>query len=407
MKAVEVNGISVGYGTHTVINNLSLSVDEGEFVGILGPNGCGKTTLLRAMTRILKPESGAVLVNGKEISSYNPKEFARTLGCVNQHTQPAFSFSVKDIVLMGRNPHLGRLQPLSENDFKIAEKAMEETGISHLADRTISELSGGETQRVMIAKTLAQQPKILLLDEPTNHLDISHQIDILDLIRNLTPEITVVSVLHDLNLASYFCDRLILMESGQIQATGTPEEVLTSERIFKTFAVKMMVYPHPMTGRPYMVPQYGFKGGTGTKKIHVVSGGGSGALLFSTLSAHGFTVTTGVLALNDTDAKFAKMLGINSVTVPPFSPITEEARTKAKRMIEESDAVFVTDLKIGTGNLENLNILLETEKPVYLIGEIEDFTGGNADSIRKELITKGAVPVPDAKTAIWHLLENK
>ena len=404
MKAIEVQNLSVGYAEHKVIENLSLSVEKGEFLGILGQNGSGKTTLLRAMTRILKPDAGIVYVNGQEISSYTPKGFARELGCVNQQSESAFSFSVKDVVLMGRNPHLGRLQPFSAKDYAIADKAMEDTNTLYLKDRLITDLSGGEHQRVMIAKTLAQQPKILLLDEPTNHLDIAHQIEILELIRSLTPEITVVSVLHDLNLASYFCDRLVLMEHGEIQAVGKPEEILTTERIYQTFSVRMMVYPHPITGRPYMVPQYGFSGEEGSKKIHVISGGGRGAQIFPSLLVHGFTVTAGALATNDTDAEYSRILGLETVLEPPFSALTEDSIRKVKALVDASDAVIVSDLQIGRGNIENIRLLLETETPVYLIGDFEDFSHGEAVKIREKLIARGAVCVPDVKSAVLALI---
>ena len=404
MKAIDVTNLSVGYAEHKVIADLSLSIEKGEFLGILGQNGSGKTTLLRTMTRILKPDTGVVYVNGEELSSYSPKGFARELGCVNQQSESAFSFTVKDVVLMGRNPHLKRLQPLSADDYAIADKAMEDTNTLHLKDRLITDLSGGEHQRVMIAKTLAQQPKILLLDEPTNHLDIAHQIEILELVRSLTPEITVVSVLHDLNLASYFCDRLVLMDHGEIQSVGKPEDILTTEQIYQTFSVRMMVYPHPITGRPYMVPQYGFPGGEGFKKVHVISGGGRGAQIFPSLLVHGFIVTAGALATNDTDARYARILGIKTVLEPPFSELSEDSVRKVRELVDASDAVIVSDMQIGRGNIENIRLLLETKTPIYLIGNFEDFTHGDAVKIREKLISRGAVCVPDAKSAILALI---
>ncbi|HJJ61882.1 MAG TPA: ABC transporter ATP-binding protein, partial [Methanocorpusculum sp.] len=204
--AAEAKDITVGYGDHTVLKSVSLDIEQGGFIGILGPNGCGKTTFLRSLSKVLKPEDGVVYIDGKTVSSYDAKTFAKTLGCVSQETETGFEFTVKDIVLMGRHPHIGRLTPLKAEDYAIAEEAMRFTNVLSFKDRLVTELSGGERQRVLIAKTLAQQPKILLLDEPTNHLDVCHQIEILQLIRSLTPKITVIGVLHDLNLASYFCD---------------------------------------------------------------------------------------------------------------------------------------------------------------------------------------------------------
>ncbi len=274
MNGIEVSHLSSGYPEHTVIEDLSLEIEQGGFIGIIGPNGCGKTTLLKSMTRILKPESGVVYVDGKELTTYDAKEFAKIVGCVNQVTDTAFAFSVKDIVMMGRYPYIGKLRPLSEDDLHIVDEAMKYAQVLDLKERFITELSGGERQRVLIARTLAQQPKILLLDEPTNHLDICHQIDILQLLRTLTPNITVVCVLHDLNLASAYCDRLVMMNEGKIVAQGTPREVLTPKRVYDTFAVRMLISPHPVTGKPYLVPQYGVFSTLGSQKIHIISGGG-------------------------------------------------------------------------------------------------------------------------------------
>lgn len=390
MNCIDIENLSVGYAGYQVIRNLTLSIRKGEFIGILGQNGCGKTTLLRSMTRILKPDSGSVFVEGKELDSYGAKEFARLLGCVNQATDNAFSFPVKDVVLMGRHPYIGRLKPLSAEDLKIADDAMRYTGVLELKDRLITELSGGERQRVLISKTLAQQPKILLLDEPTNHLDVCHQIEILQLLKSLTPEITVVCVLHDLNLAAAFCDRLVLMDKGEIKALGTPAEVLTPKLIYDTFSVKMIVTPHPVTGKPYLVPEYGVFSSPGSKRVHVISGAGSGTELFYSFALRGFAVTAGVLSLNDSDAATAKTLGLDAVYEPPFAPVSPASAARLKELVEEADAVVIAGMPIGPGNLENLSSLLETEKPVYILGAIDDFTHGKADAVCKELIKRGA-----------------
>lgn len=394
-SAVIAKDISVGYGDKTIIDQLSVTIDQGGFLGILGPNGCGKTTLLRSLTRVLKPNKGAVFIDGKTIEAYESKEFARTVGCVSQETEAAFAFTVKDIVLMGRHPHIGKLLPLSERDYEIADEAMKFTNVLHLKDRFVTELSGGERQRVMIAKTIAQQPQILLLDEPTNHLDICHQIEILQLIRNLTPEKTIIGVFHDLNLASYFCDRLILMDKGAIVAIGTPAEVLTPERIYRVFSVKMLVSPHPLTGKPFLIPQYGVSRGAGSKHIHVISGGGNGVELLYSLSLHGFTVTAGVLSVNDSDAVAALSLCIDTISEPPFAPVSAASAEHLRHVLETADAVVVTAMPVGMGNLSNISVLLDTKVPVYLMGEFDDYTNGEAVRIRSELIARGAVCTAD------------
>lgn len=385
--------ISVSYGDHKVIEKLSLEISQGGFIGILGPNGCGKTTFLRTLSRILKPESGAVFIEGTDVSDFDSKALARTIGCVSQETNIAFNFTVKDVVMMGRHPHIGRLTPLSETDLKIVDDAMKTTNVSHLADRYVTEISGGERQRVLIARSIAQQPKILLLDEPTSHLDINHQIEILGMIQELTPEITVIGVFHDLNLASHFCDRIVLMEKGKIIKVGTPSEVLTPELIKKSFSIRMMVTTHPLSGKPYLVPEYGVNSSPGSKKIHVVSGGGTGTDIFYTLSLHGFSVTAGVLSMNDSDYSAAKTLGLDVIAEPPFTEISKDSIEKQIQMMNESDAVVVSDMPVGKGNLPNIEALKNINTKIYFIKKFDDCTEGTASDLRKELIENGAETV--------------
>ena len=402
--AAEAKDITVGYGEHTVLKSVSLAIEQGGFLGILGPNGCGKTTFLRSLSKVLKPEDGVVYIDGKTVSSYDAKTFAKTVGCVSQETETGFEFSVRDIVLMGRHPHIGRLAPLTAGDYAIADEAMRFTNTLQFKDRLVTELSGGERQRVLIAKTLAQQPKILLLDEPTNHLDVCHQIEILQLIRSLTPKITVIGVLHDLNLASYFCDRIVLMEKGQILSVGTPAEVLTPERVYDVFSVRMIVSPHPVTGKPYLIPEYGIPQTPGSRHIHVISGGGSGAELFYSLSLHGFTVTAGVLSANDSDAQAASVLGIETILEPPFAAVSEASAARLKELVAKADAVVVTAMPVGHGNLSNLTALAGCKVPVYVLGEFADYTGGLAKEARQKILDEGGICTADVMSLMKKLM---
>ena len=402
--AAEAKDITVGYGEHTVLKSVSLAIEQGGFLGILGPNGCGKTTFLRSLSKVLKPEDGVVYIDGKTVSSYDAKTFAKTVGCVSQETETGFEFSVRDIVLMGRHPHIGRLAPLTAGDYAIADEAMRFTNTLQFKDRLVTELSGGERQRVLIAKTLAQQPKILLLDEPTNHLDVCHQIEILQLIRSLTPKITVIGVLHDLNLASYFCDRIVLMEKGQILSVGTPAEVLTPEQVYNVFSVRMIVSPHPVTGKPYLIPEYGIPQVPGSRHIHVISGGGSGAELFYSLSLHGFTVTAGVLSANDSDAQAASVLGIETILEPPFAAVSEASAARLKELVAKADAVVVTAMPVGHGNLSNLTALAGCKVPVYVLGEFADYTGGRAKEARQKILDEGGICTADVMSLMKKLM---
>lgn len=207
---LDVKDIDVFYGDRKVLERICLSAESG-LKGIIGPNGSGKTTLLKSISRVLKPKSGIILLNGKDVYELKAKDIAKDMTVVSQDTSTKFDFTVRDVVLMGRAPHLGRFEMEKREDMEIAEKAMKLTKTWHLADRTITEISGGEKQRVIIAKALAQEPKVLLLDEPTSHLDINYQIEILDLIKALSKELVVIAVFHDLNLAARYCDELILL----------------------------------------------------------------------------------------------------------------------------------------------------------------------------------------------------
>ncbi len=215
----------------------------GEIVGILGPNGSGKTTLLKCINHALRPRTGTVLVEGKSISDMSRREIATEMGVVPQNSGVNFPFTALEIVLMGRGPSLRRFQTEGEKDLEIARKAMEATDVIDFADRSMTELSGGEKQRVIIARALAQQPKILLLDEPTLHLDVNHQIEILELVKGLVKSqmLTAVIVSHDLNLAARYCDKLILLEKGKVIAAGSVQQVLTSENMAQVFRINAVV----------------------------------------------------------------------------------------------------------------------------------------------------------------------
>jgi iron complex transport system ATP-binding protein len=246
------SGVSGGYAGENVVRNLSLEVKEGGMLGLIGPNGSGKTTLLRLATRILAPREGSVLFRGSDIRSIPLKEFCRSVAFVAQDIEVNFSFTVMEIVLMGRIPHLGRLQSETKKDMRIAEEALAATDSLHLKGKMTDELSAGERQRVMISRALAQEPRLLFLDEPTSHLDIGHQVQVLDLLRRLNRErnLTIVMIQHDLNLAGGYCDHIALLNSGALFKHGTPEEVLTYRNIEAVYKTVVLVNENPATKKP-------------------------------------------------------------------------------------------------------------------------------------------------------------
>ncbi len=258
---LKVNSISGGYHKETVIKDISLDVNTADFIGVIGPNGSGKSTLLRLMSRALIPQKGNVLLEGNDILKISLKEFCRKAAFVSQDTVVSFSFTVLEMALMGRIPYLKRMQPETRQDFSIAENALKLTDTLYLKQKQIDELSAGERQRVIIAKALAQEPVILFLDEPTSHLDIGHQIQILDLLKKLNREknLTIIMVLHDLNLASEYCNRIVLLNEGKIFKAGTPLEVLTYQNIEAVYKTVVVVNNNPINSKPYVVLVSGVK----------------------------------------------------------------------------------------------------------------------------------------------------
>lgn len=244
MMLLEVEEIWVGYRTdEDVVCGVDLQLGEGDFLGLIGPNGCGKSTLLRAAAGVLPLRRGRVLLGGSDLRARSRRELARQLGVVSQDTVFAAGFTVREIVAMGRHPHLGPFQQPGREDERQIHQALEQTGILHLAEREALTLSGGEKQRVAIARALAQSPRLLLLDEPTNHLDINHQVEVFDLLHDLNEArgLAILCVTHDLNLAAEYCSTIALLEQGQVRACGSPTEVLTAPQLSAAYGVEVLV----------------------------------------------------------------------------------------------------------------------------------------------------------------------
>jgi iron complex transport system ATP-binding protein len=255
MVSLQVQRVSFSYLDGLVLHNIDLSIKAGEMVGLLGPNGSGKTTLIKLASGVLKPSQGEIKLDGSNLSQLNRKSIARSVAVVPQQFNIPFAFTTTEVVLLGRTPFLRAFAEESEVDKQFVSNALELVGISELKARRFDELSGGERQKVILAMALAQQPKLLLLDEPTVHLDITHQVEILELVRRLNVErgLTVIAAMHDLNLASLYFDRLILLKEGRVSADGTPARVLTEDRIREVFSALVKVEPHPVTGVPHIV----------------------------------------------------------------------------------------------------------------------------------------------------------
>ncbi|MFC1826955.1 ABC transporter ATP-binding protein [Thermodesulfobacteriota bacterium] len=248
MHILDTLKISLTFRDKSILEDVSIEVSTGEFFVIIGPNGAGKTSLLKIISGLQKAQQGSVHIKGKNISGYTRRSLSKILAIVPQHVEVGFPFTVADTVIMGRTPHLGILGMEGEKDFLIAEEAMEFTEVSHLADRKLFQLSGGELQRVIIARAICQQPEIILLDEPTTALDPAHQLKIMDLMERFRRQYntTIIMVSHDLNLASMYGDRLLLLKEGRVIKTGDPKEVLNKSLLEESYGCQMMVDENPL-----------------------------------------------------------------------------------------------------------------------------------------------------------------
>lgn len=251
----QLSRIDAGYGSRPVLRGIDIELNRGELVGVIGPNGCGKSTLLRVMTGLLVPTCGEVLLEGKPLSAFSRREAAQLVAVVPQSQSPLFAFTVREVVEMGRSPWQHGWNASSEKDDRMVSTALDRCDLRGLEDRPVNELSGGELQRVAVARAVAQGTSILLLDEPTAHLDLGHQMAIFDLIRNLAHEcnVAVLCISHDLHLAPEYCDRLVLMGGGRVFARGTPKEIITRDHLKAIYGVDVEVQSNPHTGQPFVL----------------------------------------------------------------------------------------------------------------------------------------------------------
>jgi iron complex transport system ATP-binding protein len=414
-QGINAENLHAGYGMEEVVKAVSCSFGQATFTGIIGPNGSGKTTLLKAFSRVI-PSSGILELDGRAVSDYTPPELGMALGYVPQDEGRPFSYTVLQVVLMARYARTSRFSALTPADYDRCHAVLEQTGIANLKDRSIRALSGGEWQRVLIARALAQDTKVLLLDEPTSHLDLTHQSDVLSLMRSLADAgSTIIGVFHDLNLAAHFCDRLIMIKDGQVVADDEPAQVLTPEKIREVYGADVITSVHPATGRTFLIPLATTTGRImpeKTQAVLVISGGGSGTDLLHFLSRRGFTLTTGILATTDTDYLTAQALGIPCIAVPPFSQIPAHSLEKLRQLLPGSDRIILSIHPVGTGNLPVLALLREMDPARIIIHMPEgrdftsyDFTKGAATTAFQDLCSAG-VPCTGSFNGILGLLDT-
>ncbi len=406
-----LHNAAVGYDRHSqpILEEITLQVRAGEFVGVVGPNGSGKSTLVRALSRVLAPLQGEVLLDGRDLyAQVSARQSAQAIGVVPQSASAVLEFSVREIVEMGRAPHLAArpFAALSPDDTRIVGDALRAAGVDGMARRLAPTLSGGEWQRVLLARALAQQPDVLLLDEPTAHLDLRHQRQALTLARDLAQGSgkAVLAVLHDLNLAAEFCDRLVLVHEGRIAAQGTPAEVLTTAHLAAVYDARVWVRTHPVTGRPLLLavpeslPNVPSQGGY---TVHVLCGLGSGAGLLLALREVGWGVTCDVLADGDLDAEAAGWLDIPFPRLSSFTAMTPELIAEGAAFALSARAVVVAPTPFGPLNAALLGNALAAQSagiPVFCLGAdnftARDHTQGTAAPAWNSLLRGGAVLSP-------------
>ena len=398
---IECQNISFKYGENLVLKDISIQFEKGYLYGVIGPNGSGKTTFLKVLCGILNSNYGKVIADKLNIKKLSIREIAKKIAYVPQSTLINFDFSVKEIVMMGRYAHVGRFSQISAGDKRIVNDLIDKFNLHELIDRSFNELSGGEQQKVILARAIAQQSKIILLDEPTIHLDIQYQIEFMELLKQYIKDgMLIIIVLHDLNLASQFCDRIFLLNDGCIKAFGSIKEVITRENIKSTYNIDVIVRKNLFTNSIYVTPlrkrvpsTLQYENSNKLKRIHVIVGGGSALDILPKLK--NYDISVGIVNVLDDDYILASELNYKIISEAPFSPISEESSQKLKTTLNGVDLIILADVIFGKNNLENLKILNEIDKEIIIIEktpiENRDFTEGIATKIYNDIKSKKKV----------------
>lgn len=400
---IQVDQLQFTFDDKPLFDGLNFTINEGEIFSIIGPNGCGKSTLLRLLRGSIAPQQGNIRWNGTPVSSISSLSMARKVAVVPQTVHIDFPYKVHQVVEMGRYPHRKSLLSFSDqSDQQAVRHALAVTDIVNLAERTVTQLSGGELQRVFLARALAQSADVLFLDEATSHLDIDHRLELSELLVRLNREqgTTIVQISHDLDLASAMSDRIMLLsEHGEIVSIGTPDEVMTAEKLRQVFRVNVKVDKNPLTGTPLILPMINTSvHQLDQLKVHLICGGGSGKILLRKLHLANAQLSTGPLNQSDADESLATALDIPHTTEHPFCPYSDDVLRDSEKLIENTDVVVVSTRWWGSGNLACLQLAskaLEQKKQLYLIGHTkgQDYTAGQAWKQIDQLIDDGAIVI--------------
>ncbi|PNU20222.1 ABC transporter [Geothermobacter hydrogeniphilus] len=409
---IRLEQLHFSYGRRPILKGLDLRIEEGEILAVLGPNGCGKSTLLRLLRGVLKPASGRVLWRGREACRLGRRAMAKLAAVVPQSPQIPFPYPVGELVAMGRFAHRSGLSVATSADRRAVEKALALTDTLQLAERPVTDLSGGELQRVLLARALAQQSPVLLLDEATSHLDLDHRLEIAELLVRLNREqgTTIIQVSHDLDLAAETSRRILLLaDDGAPAALGTPAEVFTPANLRRVFRVEVRVERNPYSGAPRAYPvARRERSGLNFPRIHLLCGGGSGGELLRRLHLTGCELSVGPLNRGDSDQVLATVLDLETVLEESFCPVGETALKAAREVCDRAEMLVIAPTVWGPGNLPLLELArhtMERKRPVLLVDPRaeRDFTGGHAWEQIQTLRKAGAEAVDDTEAVLTRL----
>jgi iron complex transport system ATP-binding protein len=408
--------ISFKYEIQPVLEDISIKFGKGHLYGIIGPNGSGKTTLLKVLNRILKINFGQIIIDKVNINNLTIKEIAKKIAMVNQSTSINFDFTVEEIVKMGRYSHIGRFSQESIEDKKLLTDIFEQFELFELGNRIFNELSGGEQQKVIIARAIAQQSRILLLDEPTNHLDINYKIELMDLLRKYVNNgIIIIIVLHDLNLAAQFCDKIVLLNKGKIKAFGNIEDTITRENIKNVYNIDVIVKKNIFSNSIFITPlekkqdlPLDIRKKLKKIKIHIFGGGGGSLEILPKFRE--YDISIGVINKIDDDFTLAKELNYKIISEEPFCPISDGAINQLNDLLINVDLVILTNVPFGKTNQRNLELLREFKRNIIIYEkdsiEERDFTDGIATEIYNEIKKKKNVIIVKTLKSLFEIIKN-
>jgi len=387
VRVIKTNDLSVGYGSKTVVDNINQEMLKGQFICLLGPNGSGKTTILRSLARLLSPLNGAVYLKDQMLWELKSDELAKVLAVVLTERVSPGLITAFEFAAMGRYPYTGFSGKLSENDNRKVREALRLVNAGDIADRYFSELSDGERQKVLLARALTQEPEIIILDEPTLHLDLRHRLEVIAILRSFCRKkgITVIVSLHDVDIALKISESVILVKNGEIMDCGPPEEVLREETITRLYDLNSARFDS-------CLGTLELKSNNDGASIFVVAGAGSGTNVYRLLSKHGFNIVTGVIHENDIDCHVARSIGATVIGEKSFKKISNSRLRQSFALLEKAEHVIDSGFPIGSSNRRNLKLVLkalEQGKRVYTLRDRKPACGLYGESAENLIYCQG------------------